>query len=167
MTVLILCHGNICRSPSAKVLMAKAGFEDTIAAGFKPDGTKCPKKLREFMAEVHGIDMSNYRSRQVTPEMLKTAELILYMDGGQRSRLETMWKENGLDKSRGELDHFSEPLGRYLNVPQDRIGDPMFAGPKDDPRFIAIMDQIAEASENFVKQRSESPIVVDESEKTE
>lgn len=162
MTVLILCHGNICRSPSAKALMAKAGFEDTVSAGFKPDGTRCPKKLREYMAETHSIDMGAFRSSLVTKEMLETAELVLYMDGGQKKRLVALWEEYGLDQTRGELDHFCEPLGRYLNTPQDRIGDPMFAGNKDDPKFIAIMEQIAEASENFVKQRAESPIVVDE-----
>ncbi len=162
MSVLILCHGNICRSPMAKAIMAKAGFSDTISAGFKQDGAlKTPKKVRDWVSENQGLDLRGHTSQHVTPEMLQSAELILYMDSGQRRRLEEMWKENGLEESRGPLNNFCEPLGRYLDEPKEKIGDPMFAGGIDDPRFVEIMNQLVEASQNFVKARAESPIVAD------
>lgn len=162
MTVLVLCHGNICRSPLAAAIMAKEGFEDTATAGFKPDDAlKVPKKVRDWAQENLEIDLKGHSSRQVTADMLKSAELILYMDSGQRRRLENIWESAGLTEDRGPLNNFCEPLGRYLNEPQEKIGDPMFAGNKDDPRFLKIMHQLVEASKNFVKARSESPIMTD------
>lgn len=160
MTVLVLCHGNICRSPLAAAVMKRAGLEDVISAGFKPGGKRSPKKMREWAAEnATGIDLSEHRSTEVTAEMLKTAEWILYMDGGQRKRLERLWTENGLEELRGSVVNFCEPLAYYLEPPAEKIADPMFAGNKDDPRFIAIMHHLIAAAENFVKQRNETPIV--------
>lgn len=153
MTVLVLCHGNICRSPLATALMRKYGFGDVICAGFKEDGLKSPKKMRDYALEHFGIDLSGHRSLAVTTEMLTEAELILYMDGGQRARLESLWKDAGLDAARGgPLAQFAEPLARYLNTPLDRIGDPMFQK-QNSPEFALIMAQLDEAARNFVEKR--------------
>ena len=152
MTVLLCCHGNICRSPLATSLMRKYGFGDVICAGFKEGGAKSPKKVRDWALENHDIDLSSHRAVQVTIEMLQEADLILYMDGGQRARLEGMWKSGGLDLSRGPLLQFAEPLARYLTAPLDRIGDPMFQQGGSAP-FCLIMNQLEEASRNFVVQR--------------
>lgn len=161
MSVLILCHGNICRSPAAKAIMAQAGFEDTISAGFKDkEGLKSPKKVRDYLNDNYGISLLDHRSQLVTEEMLRTAELILYMDGGQAVRIEAVWRRHGLDEVRGPWGNFCEPLARYLNTPGEKIGDPMFQKAGSD-EFIAIMEQLVEASRNFVQQRSESPIVAD------
>lgn len=151
--ILVLCHGNICRSPMAAALMGKHGLTGVGAAGFKEGGARSPKKMREWLLENEGIDLDKHRAIQVTVDMILRAERILYMDGGQLKKLQALWKENGLEEKKGPLENFCEPLGRYLNEPQERIGDPMFAGNKDDPRFIAIMHQLIEASGNFVKQQ--------------
>lgn len=160
MTVLVLCHGNICRSPLAVAVMRKNGLEDVQSAGFKPNGTKSPKKMRDW-AEQNGFDLSEHRSVEVTLEMLQDAEWILFMDGGQKKRLADMWDQFGLTDKRGNVEHFSEPLARYLNTPKDKIGDPMFQS-GGSPAFIEIMEQIVEASTNFVEQRAQTPIVVAE-----
>ncbi len=160
--ILVLCHGAICRSPFAVAMMKKAGLEDVMAAGFKQDGAlKTPKKVRDWASENQDIDLSDHRSQHVTKEMLEQAEWILYMDAGQRRRLEMLWDDFGLTQSRGQLGNFCEPLARYLDDPKEKIGDPMFAGGKEDPRFVEIMNQLVEASTNFVKARAESPIVAD------
>ena len=156
--VLVTCHGAICRSPTATALMRKYGFGNVSCAGFKEGGAKSPKKVRDWALANHDIDLSSHRAVQVTIEMLQEAELILYMDGGQRTRLEGMWKSGGLDVSRGPLPQFAEPLARYLTVPLDRIGDPMFQK-GDSEEFRLIMEQLREASENFVTQRVERKVV--------
>lgn len=154
MTVLVLCHGNICRSPAATALMHQAGYTDVICAGFKPGGARSPKKVRDYAQENWGIDLTTHRAVEVTPQHLRDAELVLYMDGGQRARLEAMWKAAGLDVERGALPEFAEPLGRYLDPPSERIGDPMFQQ-GGSPEFIAIMQQLEQAAKRFVDQRIE------------
>lgn len=158
MTVLVVCHGNICRSPVAASIMRQLGFNDVSTAGFKPDGTRSPKKVREWLKEHNGDDLDEHRSKLLTLEAVMGAELILFMDGGQRKRLEELWKEKDLETTRGPLDSLCEPLGRYLKQPTDRIGDPMFQK-AESPEFALIMQQLVEASTNFVKQRAEAPII--------
>lgn len=161
MTVLILCHGNICRSPVAAAVMEQAGFSDIETAGFKPEqGKKSPKKVRDYMLGNCSIDLEKHRSKAVTPEMLETAELVLYMDGGQAKRLEALWASHGLEEKRGPWVNFCEPLARYLKEPGDKIGDPMFQKGGSE-EFNLIMRQLIEASRNFVDQRSQAPIVTE------
>lgn len=159
MTILVVCHGNICRSPVAASVMRQHGLTDVAVAGFKPDGTRSPKKVREWLKAHNGDGLEEHRSRQLTREAARTAELILYMDGGQKARLKEFWEASGLETERGPMDSFCEPLARYLNTPSDRIGDPMFQK-GDSPEFATIMAQLVEAATNFVKQRNEAPIVV-------
>lgn len=152
MGTLILCHGNICRSPLATALMRKYGYGDVICAGFKEGGLRSPKKVRDWAKIYREIDLEGHRSQQVTVDMLQEADLTLYMDGGQRQRLEKMWEEGGLAQSKGQIGQFVEPMGRYLSKPSDRIGDPMFQR-GDTPEFTNIMLQLDDAASNFVKLR--------------
>ena len=160
MTVLVLCHGSVCRSPLAVAIMKKYGLEDVRCAGFKPNGTKSPKKVRDWAAENASVSLEDHRSVEVSREMLKDSEWILFMDSGQKKRLAELWDQYGLTESRGNVEHFSEPLGRYLNDPKEKIGDPMFqAG--GSQAFVEIMEQLVEASRNFVEQRAQAPIVAE------
>lgn len=159
MTVLIVCHGNICRSPVAASIMRQCGFNDVATAGFKPDGAKSPKKVRDWLEQYNGDNLKEHRATQLTREAARNAELILYMDGGQKARLAEFWEASGLNEERGPMESFCEPLARYLNTPDDRIGDPMFQK-GDSPEFTKIMHQLEEAATNFVKQRNAAPIVI-------
>lgn len=151
--VLVLCHGNICRSPLAGELMRRAGVKNVVTAGFKEKaGTKSPKKMRDWALANQGIDLSEHRAQPVTVELLRKAQIILYMDGGQESRLVALWEANGLDKEIGPIYGRARPLGAFLTPQQARIGDPMFAGNMDSPAFLAIMDQLVRASNAFAEQ---------------
>lgn len=84
--VLFVCMGNICRSP-----LAEAAFRDVAArlhldaevdsagtggwhAGDPPDARAQAEALR------HGIDISNYRARQVTQDDFRRFTHILALD---------------------------------------------------------------------------------------
>jgi protein-tyrosine phosphatase len=67
------------------------------------------------MAE-RGIDITPYRSRQVTPAMALAADLILVMDREQKARCEGL-----LPSTRGRVFL----LGCWLPADQQEIADPL------------------------------------------
>ena len=83
--VLFVCTGNTCRSPMAEGILKKM-LEDKGAGNLEVTsaGThglpNAPASL--FAIQVvgeRGVDLSRHRSRRLTPEMIKQADLILAM----------------------------------------------------------------------------------------
>ena len=84
MRVLFVCTANICRSPMAAALFAKAAYvmdapeARSASAGFLEGG----RPVHEHTATVlegHGVDVSRKRSRKLSPEVVEKADLILTM----------------------------------------------------------------------------------------
>lgn len=83
--ILVLCTGNICRSPVAEALfkqrfptrnITSAGLGALVGEGVEPQARR--------LAEADGIDLSAHVARQVDNEMLRSADLILVMSDGHR-----------------------------------------------------------------------------------
>ncbi|MGC4037393.1 MAG: low molecular weight protein-tyrosine-phosphatase [Chitinophagaceae bacterium] len=74
MKILMVCLGNICRSPLAEGILQdkvkKAGLDWKIdSAGTNRYHTgEAPHRLSQKVARLHGIDISNQRARTITPE---------------------------------------------------------------------------------------------------
>ena len=83
-TLLIICHGNICRSPFAAALLGRAlpGLR-VESAGFLGLARSSPAGARAAAAR-RGVDLSSHRSRLLTAELARAAELIIVMDAAQR-----------------------------------------------------------------------------------
>jgi predicted ATP-grasp superfamily ATP-dependent carboligase/protein-tyrosine-phosphatase len=79
--VVILCQANICRSPFAAMIARTRLSSCRIAsAGFDPRGNRAtPPNVAEEAIRM-GVDMSECRSTPVTEDLLRTADLILFMD---------------------------------------------------------------------------------------
>lgn len=89
-----MCVGNICRSPMAEGLFKQAFIEagrldSKISSaglgalvGHPPDPKACQLMLEK------GIDISGYRARQLSQEMIRKSELILVMEASQRNAIE-------------------------------------------------------------------------------
>ncbi len=89
--VLLVCIGNICRSPTAEILMRhqlrdRVGIE-VSSAGLQAlvdrpiDGT-----AGELLLE-HGHDPSGHRGRLATPSVLSAADLVLVMEQSHAARI--------------------------------------------------------------------------------
>lgn len=86
MKVLMVCLGNICRSPLAQGIMEQyvqqRGLDWTVdSAGTSGWHNGNPPDARSIaIARLHGIDISHQRSRLLVVEDLDNFDLILAMD---------------------------------------------------------------------------------------
>lgn len=96
MRVLVLCHGNVNRSPFAAALIAhhRPSWE-VSSAGLKARAGRWPTRKARNAAQWLGIELTGY-SEQVSGTMIDWADIVLYMDGGNEKRLrELLMQEYG------------------------------------------------------------------------
>lgn len=91
--ILIVCVGNICRSPMCeailkhRVQMAKLPVSISSAGIAALEGKPADPIVQELLLEQE-IDCSSHRARQLTLPMLLEAELVLVMEQGHRKEIE-------------------------------------------------------------------------------
>ncbi len=87
--VLILCSGNICRSPIAGYLLRGANIRHIYVKSAGLDAMQGVGATREMVeiATKWGIDMNDHRSEPTTVEMLRTADIILTATAQHRNRV--------------------------------------------------------------------------------
>jgi protein-tyrosine phosphatase len=87
--ILVLCIGNICRSPMAEALLQRALPDRTVrSAGLGAlIGREADPSSVALMAE-HGIDITPHRAQQISGRLVATADLILVMDLEQKIYVE-------------------------------------------------------------------------------
>ncbi len=84
-TVLVVCHGNICRSPYAAVIMGRWLSRTGISvqsAGFVGPGRRSPPEAI-LAAHRRGVNLSTHRSVTLTSAMVRAAGLVVTMDAAQ------------------------------------------------------------------------------------
>lgn len=85
-TILVVCHGNICRSPVAAALLGRALARTGIrvdSAGFVGPNRPAPPEAVAAGAR-RGVDLSMHRSRLLTPALVGAADLIVVMEPRQQ-----------------------------------------------------------------------------------
>lgn len=143
--VLVVCHGNICRSPLAGAVLAHAlGAERVRDRGLSKDGQIVAKKIRDY-AEDHrlrqcgliGADLNEHRSKVVTAEDMAWANIILYMDNANLAKLLT----------RGCPREKLHCLGHFIALP--RIPDPNYM--TKGPELDKVLGQVVEAARTVAR----------------
>ena len=85
--VLFVCTANICRSSTAE-LMARAAVPEGTDLVFESAGThgyaEAPVEAVMAAALPDGLDLTAFRSRPLTTEMLTSADLVLTMEAAHR-----------------------------------------------------------------------------------
>jgi protein-tyrosine phosphatase len=104
--VLVVCYGNICRSPYAAALLRRALEHSGIAvesAGFVGPNRGVPA-FAAATAGRRGTDLSAHRSQLLSAGLVQAAQLILVMDSAQRARLQRDWPAASPVVLLGDLD---------------------------------------------------------------
>jgi protein-tyrosine phosphatase len=80
--ILMVCIGNICRSPTAEHLLKEAlGESFTVSsAGISALVGKPADPMAVKLMSEHGVDASGHVARQLTTTMLRDADLVLGME---------------------------------------------------------------------------------------
>lgn len=84
--VLVVCVGNICRSPMAEALFRQRVRDPRIritSAGTHAMLSSTMDPLARAVLQDHDVDAHKHRSRQIDRQMLHDADLILLMEHRQ------------------------------------------------------------------------------------
>lgn len=148
-SVLFVCMGNICRSPTAEGVFRRALNEHAPELKIYVDsaGTHAyhighePDPRAQRAAERRGVDLSAQRARRVTPEDFEQFDLIVAMDRLNRVTLEEIGAAEHHDRIRLFLE-FAPELGQ-IDVP-----DPYYGG---STGFEYVLDLAESASMGLIE----------------
>jgi len=144
-SILFVCMGNICRSPTAEGVMralvetAGEGLSVTIdSAGTHAyhEGEQ-PDRRAAQVALLRGIDLSTQRARAVQPADFDTFDLILAMDEDNLASLQKMQPEN----CRAEVGLF---MNYSRKSPGASVPDPYYGGSLGFERVLDMLDESAQ-----------------------
>lgn len=139
--ILVVCHGNICRSPLASaILVLNLGEERIRSRGLRAKPGCCvAKKVRDY---VKGMKIEKWvnahKSQRATQEDVDWADLIVFMDNSNMLKL--LEFENASTKM--------ICLGIFINKP--KIQDPNFM-PRGD-ELEELLDEIVAAANALALQ---------------
>ena len=92
--VLVVCVGNICRSPMAEAMLQHELKDKTdisvTSAGLGALAGHAASKHAVTLMEERGLDISGHKARQLTPDMIKNSDLILVMEAGHRRAIDSV-----------------------------------------------------------------------------
>lgn len=153
MKILMVCLGNICRSPLAEGILRKKLEEKNIDAIVDSAGTSnyheglCPDERSIESGKKHGLDISNLCSRPFTEKDFDGFDKIYVMDS---SNLQNVLKlaRNEKDKQKVDLILNSFSPGRNESVP-----DPYFGREDGFERVYQMLDKACEVIANNLKSK--------------
>ncbi|MAC94507.1 MAG: protein-tyrosine-phosphatase [Flavobacteriales bacterium] len=140
MKILMVCLGNICRSPMAQGILENKAAEKGIDITVDSAGTSDyhidqePDHRAIAKAKEYGIDISHYRGRQIDVADFKTFDRILVMDASNYENT-LLVAESDDDKSKVEMIlNLSNPNSN-MSVP-----DPYFGGEEGFENVYRLLD---------------------------
>ncbi len=136
-SILIVCTGNICRSPMGEYLLRErwqAPGARVASAGVQAliDWPADEEAIKAMQAR--GIDLSPHRARQISPEISQDADLILVMEDFHRD-----WIHSRLPTARGRV----HGMGKWIDLPE--VPDPYRRGPAAFEQAYDLLDRCVDS----------------------
>ncbi len=147
-SVLFVCLGNICRSPTAhgvfQGLVEAAGEAGNIEVDSAGTGSwhvgEAPDQRATAAALERGYDLSTLRARQVCRNDFERFDYVLAMDGDNLAGLQQLAPSSYPGRLMLLLDF--HPKADFSEVP-----DPYYGG---DTGFTQVLDMVEEASRGLL-----------------
>ncbi|MFN3917765.1 MAG: low molecular weight protein-tyrosine-phosphatase [Flavobacteriales bacterium] len=144
MRILMVCLGNICRSPLAEgILKHRANekgidlFVDSAGTGFWHVGQK-PDKRSIAVAEKNGIDITYQRSRLFKKEDFQEFDLIYAMD---ENNINELLKKTKNDEEKQKIKLIMNEIYPGQNIP---VPDPYYGGDSGFDEVFQMLNLVAE-----------------------
>ena len=150
-SILFVCMGNICRSPTAEGVFRhfvnEAGQADRIetdSAGTHAYHVGEPPDRRAYAAaERRGISLSEIHARRVTDDDFERFDYIIAMDEDNQMRLQ----DQAPDEHRSKVQLFLS----FASVSETEVPDPYYGGAAG---FERVLDLVEEASRGLLETLS-------------
>lgn len=144
MRVLMVCLGNICRSPLAEGILQekvnKAGLNwvvDSAGTNHYHTGDP-PHPLSQKVALANGIDITQQRARRFATEDLNQFDKIYALAGDVLKDIQRI-SGSKFDSSKVDLLLNEQYPGKNLDVP-----DPYYGGEPDFHEVFELLDQVCD-----------------------
>lgn len=149
LSILFVCMGNICRSPTAHGVFARRVAELGLAARVRVEsaGThdhhagRPPDERAQEHAARRGYDLSGLRARQIRSADFERHDLILVMDRDNLARVRALCPPHQLHKVRRFTEFCLERVA-------DVVPDPYFGGAQG---FEQVLDLVEDASAGLLR----------------
>ena len=139
--VLVICHGNICRSPFAgRLLAARTPVLEVRSAGLEAVDGRLAEDAACRAALRFGIDLADHRAHRMNEADAGWADVILGMEGHHVATVQREWPSA---KRKTFL------LGDFLPHPPFRIDDPWG---REDAYFQMTFDRIELAVDRLAQR---------------
>lgn len=168
-SVLFVCMGNICRSPTAEGVFVRKVREAGLSERIRIDsaGTHAyhvgnpPDERTQRSALRRGYDLSTQRARKVEAQDFARFDYVLAMDEDNLAALQRLRAQQEAASARAHLGlmmDFADTESRYLH----EVPDPYYGG---ESGFERVLDMLEAATEGLLQHimRERELIRADES----
>ena len=139
--ILVVCVGNICRSPMAEALLKSAlRGQDGITVESAGLGALVGYPADDYALELMddaGEDISAHRARQIHPDMVREADLVLVMEARQKRAI-----DDADPTARGKVHRLGEWQDRDIDDPYRQ----------DKAAFAEALEEIQEGVASWVEK---------------
>lgn len=149
--ILMVCLGNICRSPLAEGVLRKKAEDNNINLIIDSAGTsnyhidQQPDNRTQINALEHNINLSNLRGRQFKVADYDRFDIIFAMDNDNYNNIISLARNQ---EDKGKVEMILNRLYPQSNMP---VPDPYFGGEKGFENVFQLLDKACDEIINSIR----------------
>lgn len=154
-SVLFVCMGNICRSPTGEAVLRQKAKEQNLPVHIDSAGTiahhvgEPPDKRTRSTAEAHGYDFTGQSARQLTINDFTTFDYLFAMDSDNLANMMAMCPSEHEHKVRSLLSLLDDDDFAESNLlPTTDVPDPYYGGQQG---FKLVLQLVELACDKFLQ----------------